>query len=39
MANLTYGEAGTIFGKDSKEQKAVFKGWEGVGLSPQKLKK
>jgi Zn-dependent metalloprotease len=39
MANLTYGVAGTIFGKDSKEQKAVFKGWEGVGLSPKKLKK
>ncbi len=39
MANLTYGVAGTIFGKDSKEQKAVFKGWEGVGLSPNKSKK
>ena len=39
MANLTYSVAGTIFGKDSKEQKAVFKGWEGVGLSPKKSRK
>jgi Zn-dependent metalloprotease len=39
MANLTYGVAGSIFGKDSKEQKAVFKGWEAVGLSPKKSKK
>jgi Zn-dependent metalloprotease len=39
MANLTFEVAGTIFGKDSKEQKAVSKGWESVGLSPKKKSK
>jgi Zn-dependent metalloprotease len=36
MANLTYAVAGSIFGKDSKEQRAVFKGWDGVGIPPKK---
>src|SRR5919197_1204907 len=39
MANLTFEVAGSIFGKDSGEQKAVSKGWQGVGLSPKKSKK
>jgi Zn-dependent metalloprotease len=36
MANLTFAVAGSLYGKDSKQQKAVFKGWEGVGLPPKK---
>ena len=36
MANLTYAVAGSIFGKDSKEQRAVFKGWDDVGIPPKK---
>jgi Zn-dependent metalloprotease len=32
LANTTYAEAGKLYGFDSKEQKAVFKGWEDVGI-------
>jgi hypothetical protein len=28
--------SGSIFGKESKEQDAVYKGWEGVGITPRK---
>jgi Zn-dependent metalloprotease len=38
-ANLTFEVAGSLFGKESKEQKAVSKGWEGVGLPPKSSKK
>jgi len=31
-ANRTFDVAGILFGKDSKEQKAVQKGWQGVGI-------
>jgi len=34
-ANLTFEVAGSLFGKDSKEQKAVFTGWQDVGLPPK----
>lgn len=32
MANLTYEEAGTLFGANSLEQQAVRNGWAGVGI-------
>ena len=32
LAHTTYAEAGKLYGPDSKEQKAVFKGWEDVGI-------
>ena len=38
-ANLTFEVAASLFGKESKEQKAVSKGWEGVGLPPKSSKK
>jgi Zn-dependent metalloprotease len=38
-ANLTFEVAASVFGKESKEQKAVSKGWEGVGLPPKSSKK
>lgn len=31
-ANLTYRVAGSLYGKGSREEKAVANGWEGVGL-------
>ena len=34
-ANLTFDVAGTLFGKDSKEQKAVASGWKGTGIAPK----
>jgi Zn-dependent metalloprotease len=34
-ADITYYIAGATFGKDSKEQKAVYTGWEAVGISPR----
>jgi Zn-dependent metalloprotease len=34
-ADVTYYIAGSIFGKDSKEQNAVYKGWEAVGIVPK----
>jgi Zn-dependent metalloprotease len=37
-ANLTFDVAGSIFGKSSSEQRAVSKGWEGVGLNPKSKK-
>lgn len=37
-ANITFEVAGTIYGENSKEQKAVVKGWKGVGLSPKQSK-
>jgi Zn-dependent metalloprotease len=36
-ANATFTIAGQFYGSDSKEQKAVSKGWDGVGVSPQPL--
>jgi Zn-dependent metalloprotease len=39
MANLTFAVAGSLYGKDSKEEKGVFKGWEGVGLPPKKSRR
>ena len=33
-ADITFDIAGTLFGKDSKEQRAVYKGWEDVGIKP-----
>jgi Zn-dependent metalloprotease len=32
-ANLTYGVAGDLFGKNSLEQQAVKKGWAGAGIN------
>jgi len=37
-ANLTFEVAGSLFGKESAEQKAVFKGWKDVGLTPKSKK-
>jgi Zn-dependent metalloprotease len=34
-ADITFGIAGSLFGKDSHEQNAVYKGWEGVGIRPE----
>jgi Zn-dependent metalloprotease len=34
-ANATYKVAGTLYGKDSAEQRAVYNGWEAVGLIPE----
>jgi Zn-dependent metalloprotease len=31
-ADLLFNIAGALFGKDSKEQNAVYKGWEAVGI-------
>jgi Zn-dependent metalloprotease len=36
-ANATYTIAGQFYGSDSKEQKAVEKGWSDVGRPPQPL--
>jgi Zn-dependent metalloprotease len=36
-ANATFSIAGQFYGADSKEQKAVEKGWNGVGVPPQPL--
>jgi Zn-dependent metalloprotease len=36
-ANATFTIAGQFYGSDSKEQKAVEKGWNGVGVPPQPL--
>lgn len=33
-ANATHKVAGDLFGKNSYEQKAVYKGWEAVGIIP-----
>ena len=33
-ADVTFEIAGSLFGKDSKEQRAVYKGWEDVGIKP-----
>jgi len=32
LANTTFAEAGKIYGIDSKQQKAVYKGWKDVGI-------
>jgi Zn-dependent metalloprotease len=37
-ANLTFEVSGSLFGKESPEQKAVFKGWKDVGLPPKSKK-
>ena len=37
-ANLSADVAGSLFGKDSKERKAVLKAWEDVGLPPKARK-
>jgi Zn-dependent metalloprotease len=37
-ADLTFEVAGSLFGKESTEQKAVFKGWKDVGLPPKSKK-
>lgn len=34
-ADSTFDVAGSLYGKDSKEQAAVYKGWEGVGITPR----
>ena len=34
-ANATYKVAGTLYGKDSAEQRAVYNGWKAVGLIPE----
>jgi Zn-dependent metalloprotease len=34
-ANATYKVAGTLYGKDSVEQRAVYNGWKAVGLIPE----
>jgi Zn-dependent metalloprotease len=34
-ANATFTIAGQFYGTESKEQKGVYKGWDGVGVSPQ----
>ncbi|HKG89531.1 MAG TPA: M4 family metallopeptidase [Nitrososphaeraceae archaeon] len=34
-ADITFEIAGLIFGKGSKEQNAVHKGWEAVGIIPR----
>jgi Zn-dependent metalloprotease len=34
-ADNTYDIAGSLFGKDSKEQEAVYDGWEEVGITPK----
>ena len=34
-ANVTFEVAGTIFGKNTVEQKAVSRGWKEVGLTPK----
>jgi len=34
-ADITVEVAGIIYGENSKEQKAVIKGWKGVGLIPK----
>ena len=34
-ADITFEIAGLIFGKDGKEQNAVYKGWEAVGIIPR----
>jgi len=36
-ANVTFEVAGSIFGKNSIEQKAVSGGWKGVGLIPKSI--
>ncbi len=33
-ANSTFKVAGDLYGKNSAEQKAVYKGWQAVGLIP-----
>ncbi|MCP8316884.1 MAG: M4 family metallopeptidase [archaeon] len=38
-ANITFDIAGDLFGSGSKEQEAVRKGWEGVGITVKKKKK
>ena len=35
VVNITSEVAGTIYGKNSVEQKAVMLGWKGVGLKPK----
>ncbi len=35
VANITFEVAGTLYGKNSVEQKAVILGWKGVGLKPK----
>jgi Zn-dependent metalloprotease len=37
-ANATFTIAGQFYGSDSKEQKAVEKGWSDVGVPPQPLR-
>jgi Zn-dependent metalloprotease len=37
-ANLTSEVAGTVYGKNSMEQKAVINAWKGVGLTPKSTK-
>jgi Zn-dependent metalloprotease len=32
LANTTFAEAGKIYGSDSKQQEAVYKGWKDVGI-------
>lgn len=34
-ADITFDIAGSLFGKSSKEQDAVYKAWEGVGIIPK----
>jgi Zn-dependent metalloprotease len=35
-ADIMFDVAGSVFGKDSGEQDAMYKGWEGVGITPKK---
>jgi len=35
-ANLTFEAAGALFGRESKEQEAVYTGWDGVGIVVKK---
>ena len=34
-ADLLFNIAGSLFGKDSKEQNAVYQGWKAVGILPR----
>ncbi len=38
-ANFTFDVAGSLFGTDSDEQKAVYNSWDAVGLHPELLGK
>jgi len=38
-ANFTFDVAGSLYGKDSKEQKAVLNAWNKVGILPRQRNK